>query len=248
MSGLVLASFLGLVILVVVHLLTPKLKFLEGNPRSVWLSFAGGVAVGYVFVHLLPELNRGGEAIAAVLGGLLPSTDHFEYFVALVGLIVFYGLDRLAKTSRGQTEEKDTGEAKGSPAAFWLHIGAFAVYNVLIGYLLVHREPPGLTSLAFFTGAMAVHFLVSDFGLLEDYQKRLYERYGRPLLALSVALGWGLGVTTELSEGVIATLTAFLAGGVIMNVFKEELPEERKSRFWPFFIGIVGYAALLLAI
>lgn len=46
----------------------------------------------------------------------------------------------------------------------------------------------------------------------------------------------------------IAILTAFLAGGVIMNVFKEKLPEERKSRFWPFFVGIVGYAALLLAI
>ena len=65
---------------------------------------------------------------------------------------------------------------------------------------------------------------------------------------MSVTLGWVLGLSNELSEGVIATLTAFLMGGVIMNVFKEELPEERKSRFLPFFIGIVGYAALLLVI
>ena len=40
--------------------------------------------------------------------------------------------------------------------------------------------------------------------------------------------------------------TAFLAGGVILNVLKEELPEERKSRIAPFFIGAFGYAAILL--
>ena len=41
-------------------------------------------------------------------------------------------------------------------------------------------------------------------------------------------------------------LAAFLAGGVILNVLKEELPEERKSRIAPFFIGAFGYAAILL--
>lgn len=182
-------ALVALVVLILAHLLTPAMRFLEGNPRSVWLSCAGGVAVGYVFIHLLPELNRGGEAIKNTLGSLLPFTEHHEYFIALAGLIVFYGLDRLAKTTRGQTKEEGTGEDKGSPAAFWLHIGSFAVYNVLIGYLLVYRETPGLTSLAFFTVAMSLHFVVSDFGFLEDYPRRLYRRYGRPLLAVSVTLG-----------------------------------------------------------
>ncbi len=33
-----------------------------------------------------------------------------------------------------------------------------------------------------------------------------------------------------------------------MNVLKEELPEERKSRFWAFALGAVLYAAILLAL
>lgn len=31
-----------------------------------------------------------------------------------------------------------------------------------------------------------------------------------------------------------------------MNVLKEELPEERQSRFWAFALGAAAYAALLL--
>lgn len=61
-------------------------------------------------------------------------------------------------------------------------------------------------------------------------------------------LGLGVGYAAELSELAIAVLIAFLAGGVILNVLKEELPDERQSRFWSFALGIVGCAALLLAL
>ena len=43
-------------------------------------------------------------------------------------------------------------------------------------------------------------------------------------------------------------LFALLAGGVIMNVLKEELPEERESCFWALALGAAVYAALLLAL
>jgi hypothetical protein len=35
---------------------------------------------------------------------------------------------------------------------------------------------------------------------------------------------------------------------MIINAIEEELPEKRHSRFWPFFAGAAGYAALLLTI
>jgi hypothetical protein len=37
-----------------------------------------------------------------------------------------------------------------------------------------------------------------------------------------------------------------LAGGVIMNVLKEELPEEHESRFWAFALGAALYSVILL--
>jgi zinc transporter ZupT len=56
-----------------------------------------------------------------------------------------------------------------------------------------------------------------------------------------------VGLVTEISEAALGVLFAFLAGGVIMNVLKEELPEERESRFWAFVLGAGLYAGVLLA-
>ena len=44
-----------------VHLLENRVRFLDGTPRSIWLSIAGDISVAYVFVHLLPELAEGQE-------------------------------------------------------------------------------------------------------------------------------------------------------------------------------------------
>ena len=47
-----------------IHLFIGKLTFLNALPRSRWLSFAGGVAVAYVFLHILPELSGHQETFA----------------------------------------------------------------------------------------------------------------------------------------------------------------------------------------
>lgn len=236
------AAFIAALGLALVHLYAGKLRFLEGTPRSTWLSVAGGVSVAYVFVHLLPEMSEAQETLAEALGSTLGFLENHGYLVALVGLVVFYGLERAAKASR----KARGGEAQAtSPWVFWLHIGSFALYNLLVGYLLVRRPEQGLWELILFFTAMALHFMVNDFGLREHH-KAAYTRSGRWLLAAAVLLGWLLALFGEASEAVLALLLAFLAGGVILNVLKEELPAERESRFWPFAFGTAAYTALLL--
>ena len=135
--------------------------------------------------------------------------------MALVGLMAFYGLERAAKLSRGNRRRASGADATGV-GVFWLHAGSFAIYNALIGYLLLHREEPGLWSLALFAFAMEVHFVVNDSGLREDH-KGAYDRYGRWVLAAAVLAGWVVGLLSEVSEAALAVLFAFLAGGVVMN-------------------------------
>lgn len=246
----------ALVLLVIVHAITPALRFLAGTPRSIWLSMAGGVSVAYVFVHLFPELAAGEASVRrAVAATGMTLAERHVYLIALLGLAVFYGLERMAKASRGTTPPPAAGETGDAPASppdtttragvFWIHMASFGAYNALIGYLLLHLEVRTVAALVFFGVAMALHFLVTDFGLNEDHKIR-YRAYGRWILAVAVVLGFGVGYATHVSGVVIAVLTAFLAGGVILNVLKEEVPTEQQSRFWAFALGMGVYAALLL--
>jgi hypothetical protein len=254
MISLALAALVAAIILAAVHVVTPSLRFIEGTPRSAWLSIAGGVSVAYVFVHLLPELAAAQRSVGEMIGGTAFAERHV-YLIALAGLAVFYGLDRLAKISRSRREGAPVGDARAagegkagtSPWVFAIHIGSFAIYNTLIGYLLLHREVMTLLALFFFTVAMALHFVVTDYGLGEDH-KAQYLRFGRWILVCAVLTGLLVGYATEISEAAIAVLTAFLAGGVILNVLKEEVPSERQSRFWAFALGMVAYAAMLLTL
>ena len=229
-----------------IHLFVGRLRFLDVVPRSRWLSAAGGVAVAYVFLHILPELSGHQETFAEGLGVGKRAAETWVYLVALAGLAMFYGLERAAKTSRSRSRGR-TGYDAVDEKMFWLHIGSFALYNSLIGYLLLHREETGLWSLLIYFVAMGLHFVTNDFGLREDHKAR-YDRHGRWLLAAAVMAGWMLGALTRLSGIVIGFLFAFLAGGVVLNVLKEELPEDRQSRFLPFAFGLGGYATIVLLV
>ncbi len=240
---LTLAPLLAAIALGLIHVLAGKLRLLSAVPRSSWLSFAGGVSVAYVFAHLLPELSEGQESIAAEAEGLLPFIEEHVYLVGLLGLSVFYGVEHSSRESRSQRRRAE-GDDRTSTSAFWLSVGTFAVYNAVIGYLLVHREEPGARSLVLFAIALGVHFVINDFGLREHHRDS-YERIGRWVLGLAVLMGWALGALTRISDAAVALLLAFIGGGVILNVIKEELPTERQSRFVPFALGAAGYAALL---
>ena len=92
-----LLSPFAVALFVAVHVLVGQLRFLEGVPRSRWLSFAGGVAVAYVFLHLLPELSvrqRDIEGAAAL------ALERDLYLVAMAGLATFYGLERHIRRTR----------------------------------------------------------------------------------------------------------------------------------------------------
>lgn len=227
--------------LATVHLFAGRLRFLDVIPRSRWLSMSGGAAVAYVFIHILPEIQRAGEAIERS-DSVLVQVEHHVYLIALIGMAVFYGLERLVRGTQTRDALRDHEEAGG---IFWVHIGSFAVYNGLIGYLLLHQEEPGLVRVSTFFVAMALHLFVNDYGLREHHGDA-YHQYGRWILSVAVFVGLAVGYVIEVDELGFAVLFAFLGGGTILNVMKEELPAERQSRFWAFAVGAAGYSLLLV--
>ncbi len=163
-------------------------------------------------MHLLPELSEGQETIAETLDEdeSLYFLENHTYLVALVALAVFYSLERMAVSSR-RSKRREENEDSTSEGVFWLHIASFAVYNFLIGYLLLRQLTTGLQDLLLFFVAMALHFVVNDHGLREHH-KEAYLYAGRWVLAVATVLGWVVAFLTEIPKITVAVLTAFLAG------------------------------------
>ncbi|WP_247713501.1 hypothetical protein [Qipengyuania sphaerica] len=227
-----------------VHLFVGRLRWLESTPRSRWLSFAGGVAVGYVFLHILPELGAHAGTFEQATGLDAQLAEGLVYTLSLAGLALFYGLERALAASRDERMEREGRDRPHHPV-FWLHIGASALLVALIAYLLNHREDPSPAGLALYFAAMVLHFITADFGTRADHPE-IYDARGRWVLVAATFGGWALGLFVELPPMAIGCLFAFVAGGIVLLVLKEELPEDRKSYFLPFLGGALLYAALVL--
>jgi hypothetical protein len=216
-----------------------------GRAGRAWVSVAAGVAVAYIFIDVLPELGARQEAFLGTVAGRAVLFPEFRgYLAALAGFVVFYGMEKIVLATR--TEALDLGHQHGEgERTFRLHLAGFAAYSALIGYLLVERAEEGSLSLSLYAIAMALHFFVTDHSLAREHGAR-YLTVGRWVLAAAVLIGWGVGVLAPLPVGVMVALFGFIAGGVVINSVKGELPEEGEGRFWPFLAGAAGYALLLM--
>jgi hypothetical protein len=180
------------------------------------------------------------QLLAAEVSAGLRFAAQRIYVLALLSFVVLYGLQYMVLAGR----ERATS-ARHIDALYLVHVAGFAAYAALIGYLLGERAERGPLPLALYAAAMALHFLIVDHSLAEEHGAR-YLRHGRWLLAASLLAGGLLGAVTALSELALARLFAVLAGGVVMTSLRAELPGERRGRFWPFCIGAVLFALVLV--
>jgi hypothetical protein len=247
-SGPAALSLLAALALALVHVLAHRLRSLRGVPRNRMLSAFGGISVAYVALYLLPEVAGGQQVLDEQLGDTVANAiDRHVYLLLLVGLVLYYGLELAARHS-AEANARHAGDREVEPVLFSIALVSFTLYNAGVGYLLPERSTAeGALELLLFTVALGVHFVVNDFALREHHEG-LYHDVGRWVLSGAVLLGWALRQVGEVPPLARTALVAFLAGGIILNVFKEELPEDRKSRFPPFLAGAAAYAVLLLLI
>ncbi|NER79472.1 MAG: hypothetical protein F6K42_07795 [Leptolyngbya sp. SIO1D8] len=237
--GLILAVGLALI-----HAFVSKLDVSALVPEHRWMSFAGGVSIGYVFLGIFPELSHAQVELEHSAIPFVAYLENHVYLLALLGLLVFYGLDIFALTSRRQNLTARNLDSTHT-AVFWIHISAFAALNIIFGYLLQDLGEHSLLQCILFFLAVALHFFIIDYALREHH-KTTYDTLGRWLLSGSVMVGAIAGQTLYLNEAAISIVWSFLAGSIILNVLKRELPDEYKSCFGSFLGGTAVYAALLL--
>lgn len=240
-------SLIAVFIFCLTHIFVTKLK-LSAIPRSKWLSIAGGISVTYIFLQSFPELQEFQREITHEDIHSLPGIDNLEiYFIALLGLTFFYGLENKTKKSVESERRPDPGKKEENIGMFWIHISSFAIYNFIIAYLLLHMEEISQLKMITYTIAMSFHFIVTDHSL-EDHFETSYKKKGRWLLVTALFLGWFTSIWMKIPEIYLGIIFAFIAGGIIMNVLKEELPRERESNLLAFCLGVFLYSLLLFVV
>lgn len=167
-----------------VYLSAGRLRIEDRLPIRCFLSFAAGISVAYVFVHILPELDELQEYFIAASGRRVPDFIlHIKtYMWALLGLVVFYGLQLAAS----RNSSKDDGAHR---EMFLVHIALYALYSAIIGLMIIDAHISGLTSLILISIALAMHFFVIDHSLRREY-RQMYDSIGRWILSIAVLCGW----------------------------------------------------------
>ena len=234
-------AFAATLFLVMFHYLSPWFaNCLPGDGRA-FVSFAGGVAVAYVFLHMLPNLVEYNKPIGRILESnqwLTPFTELMIYIVALCGFLIYYGFDVLAERYRTSKHN--------STLVYELHLAMFCLYNFLITYTMSLRALESITATVLFTVAMALHFVLTDRKFCRLYSAK-FNHLGRFMLIGALLIGWLCSVIFDPVNVLIAAfMVAFLAGSVLLNVFREELPALQLTSYCWFTFGVVMIAIILL--
>jgi hypothetical protein len=211
------------------------LIFIFGRWSTTWFerfhgqarSLGGGLAVSYAFLVLLPELEAG----HALLGDSI-------HVVVLFGLLAFLGLERWIES------QAEASGGRGADAVFGLTLGLAWIYVWLLVFTMPEKLEESWSHALIGIFGVGLHLVFKDHALHEAHEE-LHGRVGRFVLALAPIAGY-VTETYLLADAEVITdlILALLAGSIFYEVFREELPSQRESRYGWFVAGTVIYSGL----
>ena len=202
-------------------------------------SVGGGAGLAYVFLHLLPELASGGSELSEARGLIdyvpTPLAEALLFLVALGGVLLVFSLNVLMKQREG-----------APPFAVWLQLFNVAAINYLYAYSLPSLITTGIGYGVLFTVAISAHVLLMDRYAAVHHPQR-FRRRNRWMGSAALVLGYLHALLFHPVDAVtLAVATAFLGGGLLMGVFREELPDPSQARLPWLLVGCGGMGLLLL--
>ena len=232
--------------LALLHIVGNRLPLFSVIPLYRWTSFAGGVSITYVFLEVFPGLAKY-QALQEESVKHFGIIENHIYLMALAGLVAFYSIDiaRDRYLANNLRRSQSVSGSKPHPI-FWIRIGAFTILNVIFGYLLQDLGHHTVLGCLLFFMAVGLHFYIIDTTFREHFQE-LFDRVGRWILAGALLLGMVLGFFIQFDATALAVIWSFLAGSIILNVLRRELPEANQTCYRSFLLGCGVFVALVLS-
>ena len=225
-------GFIALLVLAAVHLFANQAKILGWVWHGRFLSFAAGISFAYVFVDLLPELEKGQPVLKETFDHFLPYLDKHAYLIALFGVLFFYGF---------HTQSPNHPERN-----FWISTSGYLIFNFFVGASLSDSSNPEIQPIALFTIALGMHYFIRDHSASLENDV-IYEKQARWMLVAALFAGYAIGYAAHIPEAIAAVVISFIAGGVLLNVLRYELPKREQVGYVFFLLGALFYTFLILS-
>ena len=205
-----------------------------------WASIGGGAGLGYLFMHLFPELTSGGNTISQAAGmhSYVPSalTESLLFLIVLLGVLIPYTLGVIS------TQNPSSAQWTGM-----IRLALFSLVSYLYAYSLPSLLTTGISYGLLYTVAISVHVLLAD-RVIDQNHKQAFRHRFRWLGSSALILGTiHAAIFHPISDLALAFATAFIGGGLLISVFREEIPNPGQSRLGWFFLGLITMISLLLA-
>ena len=218
--ALILGGLLSLI-----NYFSDELWIKEKTKRLQAKSFAAGVSLTYIFLHLLPKA--------------IPLDYDTEIFFAfiLIGFVVFNLLEKFIYKSKNIKQRKI--ELKEE------HTAIFIIYNFSIGLSLLFFMNQDMIAGVLFFIPLALHSLLSASSLRElhyhvkgDYPIKIF-------LSITPIMGILLSYFIAFPEVFHRSILGFVAGSLLYVVFRELIPRGKESYPRYFLFGIIAMIGFL---
>jgi len=219
------AGLIALIVLAAIHIFANRAKVLGWVWHGKFLSLASGISFAYVFVDLLPALEKGNPVLKQAFENIIPFIDRHSYLIALLGILFYYGV---------QVHEPKTKNR-------WLSLSGYLVFNFLVGVSLSDSSNPEIQPIILYTIAIGMHYFVRDHMAGVSTHPSILTT-----LILTLFAGYFVGWLTRIPDALIAIGVSFVAGGIMLNVLHYELPKREKGSYIWFVFGSLLYTTILL--
>ena len=164
-SQIIISALIVSLVFAGIHLGSHKIYGFSEHYKKRILSFSGGIASAYVFLDLLPLIQRADPHLHAVLGNspfIAIFLEKAIFGVAFIGFLVFFILEYTAIKSRyynAQRAAKSLEKTNASRNVFYVHLALTALVSLIICYSLRFEILTTGIGVTIYTIALSLHFL-----------------------------------------------------------------------------------------
>lgn len=211
-----------------VHFLGEEIEEHMHGYREQIESFSAGVSITYIFLQLLPELNK-----------IATETSELIFVSPLMGFSSIHILEKyVSKADIPQKEvRKDYSE---------IHFSFLLLYHAAVGYLVASLVNQDAISGILFLIPVLLHLAVSSLSVTELHQKFAERVSVKVLTSTAPVIGVILYELNVLGAMQFNILFGTVIGMFFYIVIRDSIPRDSQGRPTEYILGMALYLAVIL--